>query len=310
MPEFRNIKTGENTAAMKRFAVIGNPVAHSLSPRLHEYVFKQLGIDANYSTIQCTKKQIPKIIKRLRSSQLNGINITLPLKQSIIPYLDVIGEHAQTIGAVNCISVKNGKLFGHNTDWIGFQTALENEKIQIDGVTCIVVGAGGAARSVLYTLAMNRVGNIILVNRTIERAENLKRHTESFFSNVKIKIGEWREIDKQELNQTLIINCTSVGMMPNVNDCPVPENFLLPSHTIIDIVYSPFRTKLYRAGQSINAKTLSGLPMLIYQALASLDIWFGKSISEKVRTSELQEFLKIIIKKYELNYDAKNKISN
>jgi shikimate dehydrogenase len=292
MCEFRNIKAGESTAAMKRFAVIGNPVAHSLSPRLHKYVFKQLGIDADYSTIQCREKQIPKIIKQLRSSQLNGINITLPLKQSFIPYLGMIGNHAQIIGAVNCISVKNGKLFGHNTDWIGFQKALENAKIQVDGVTCIVVGAGGAARSVLYALAKNKVGNVILINRTIERAESLKRHIESFFSNIKIKIAKWREIDKQGLHQTLIINCTSIGMTPDVNDCPVPENLLLPSQTIIDIIYSPFQTKLCRIGHSIGAKTLSGLPMLIYQALASLDIWFGKSISEEVRRGDLQEFLK------------------
>ena len=292
MREFKNIKAGENTAAMKRFAVIGNPVAHSLSPQIHEYVYKQLGIDADYSKIQCTEKQIPKIIKRLRSSQLNGINITLPLKQSFIPYLDVIGEHAQTIGAVNCISVKNGKLFGHNTDWIGFQKALENAKIQVDGATCIVVGAGGAARSVLFALAMNKVGKIILINRTIERAESLKRHIESFFSDIKIKIGEWREIGKQELHQTLIINCTSVGMTPDVNDCPVPENILLPSQTIIDIIYSPFQTKLCRIGHSLGAKTQSGLMMFIYQALASLDVWFSEQISDQIQIDKLQGFMK------------------
>jgi shikimate dehydrogenase len=292
MRKFRNIKTGENTAAMKRFAVIGNPIAHSLSPRIHKYVYKRLGIDADYSTIQCTEKQIPKIIKQLRSGQLNGINITLPLKQSFIPYLDVMDEHSKAIGAVNCIKVMDGKLIGHNTDWIGFIQAVQNAKIEISGETCIIIGAGGVARSVVYALAMNKVGKIILINRTIEQAESLKRHIESFFSDIKIKIGEWREIDKQELHQTLIINCTSVGMTPDVNDCPVPENILLPSQTIIDIIYSPFQTKLCRIGHSLGAKTQSGLMMFIYQALASLDVWFSEQISDQVQIDKLQGFMK------------------
>lgn len=277
---------------MKRFAVIGNPVVHSLSPRLHKYVFKQLRIDADYSAIQCTEKQFPEIIERLQSGQLNGINVTLPLKQSVIPYLDVLSEHARTIGAVNCISVKNGKLFGHNTDWIGFQKVLANEKIQVDGVTCIIVGAGGAARSVGYALGMNNVKKFIIINRTTKRAEDLKQLMLSIFPDVKIDIGKWRELDSEVLHQALIVNCTSVGMTLNVNDCPVPEIFLLPSQTIIDIIYSPFRTKLLSIGQSVGAKTVTGLPMLIYQALTSLDIWFSEPISEKVQIDGLQEFLK------------------
>ena len=277
---------------MKRFAVIGNPVAHSLSPRLHKYVFKKLGIDANYSAIQCTEKKFPEIIDRLRSGQLNGINVTLPLKQSVIPYLDVFDKHVQAIGAVNCIAVKKRKLFGHNTDWIGFQKALENAKIQVDGATCIIVGAGGAARSVGYALGINNIKKFIIINRTTKRAEDLKQLILSIFPDVKIDIGKWRELDLEVLYQALIVNCTSVGMVPNVNDCPIPEKYLLPSQTIIDIIYSPFRTKLYRVGQSIGTKTLSGLPMLIHQALATLDIWFNEPISNKVKIDELQEFLK------------------
>ncbi len=277
---------------MKRFAVIGNPIVHSLSPRLHNHILQKLGVDAKYSAIRCTQDKLPDFINRLSDNQLNGLNVTLPLKQVVLPLLDVVDEHAKAIGAVNCIKVMDGKLIGHNTDWIGFQKALENEKIQVEGVTSIVVGAGGAARSVLYTLAKNKVGNIILVNRTIERAESLKQYIESFFSDVKIKIGKWREIDKQELHQTLIINCTLVGMTPDVNNCPVPENILLPSQTIIDIIYSPFQTKLCRIGHSIGAKTQSGLLMFIHQALASLDVWFSEQISDKVQIDELQGFMK------------------
>lgn len=277
---------------MKRFAVIGNPVVHSLSPRLHKYVFKRLGIDADYSAIQCTEKQFPEIIERLQSGQLNGINVTLPLKQSVIPYLDELEKQAQAIGAVNCISVKNGKLFGYNTDWIGFQKALENAKIQVDGATCIIMGAGGVARSVAYALGMSNAKNFIIINRTSKRAEDLKQLILSIFPNVKIDIAKWSELDPNVLHQAFIVNCTSVGMTPHVNDSPVPEKYLSPSQTIIDIIYSPFLTKLNQVGQSIGAKTISGLPMLIHQALASLDIWFQEPISEKVQIGKLQEFLK------------------
>ncbi len=292
MCKFRNTKTGGSTAEMKRFAVIGNPITHSLSPRLHNYIFQQLGIDANYIAIQCTEKKIPKIIKRLRSNQLNGINITLPLKQSVIPYLDVLGEHAQAIGAVNCIKVKDGKLIGYNTDWIGFQKTLESAKIRINGATCIIVGAGGAARSVGYALASHNVNKMFIINRSAEHTNELIKQLKTHFFNTEIKIAKWSEINKHELHQALIVNCSSVGMAPNVDDCPIPEKYLSPSQTIIDIIYSPFRTKLYRVGQSIGTKTLSGLPMLIHQALASLEIWFNEPISEKVQMDELQEFLK------------------
>lgn len=291
MREFKNITTGGSTAVMKQFAVIGNPIGHSLSPRLHKYVFQQLGINATYSAIQCIENQIPEIIEQLRSGQLNGINITLPLKRSVIPYLDVLSKHAQAIGAVNCISIKNGKLIGHNTDWIGFQKALENANIQVDGVTCIIVGAGGVAHSVGYSLGMNNAKKFIIINRTSKRTEDLKQLILSIFPNVKIDIAKWSELDSKALYQALIVNCTPVGMTPRVDYSPVPEKYLVPSQTIIDIIYSPFRTKLNQAGQSIGAKTISGLPMLIHQALASLDIWFGEPISEKIQMGELQNFL-------------------
>ncbi len=277
---------------MKRFAVIGNPVAHSLSPRLHEYVFKQLGINANYSAIQCTMKQLPNIIKRLQNGQLNGLNVTLPLKQAVLPLLDVVDEHAKAIGAVNCIKVKDEKLIGYNTDWIGFIRALQNAKIEISGRTCIIIGAGGVARSVAYALALYNVNKIFIINRSAEHASELKKQLKINFFDTEIKITKWNEIDKHELYQALIVNCTSVGMVPNVDDNPVLKKYLLPSQTIIDVIYSPFQTKLYQVGQSMGAKTLSGLPMLIYQALNSLAIWFGKPISKKVNVGELQEFLK------------------
>lgn len=292
MWKYRNIKTGKSTGTMKRFAVIGNPVTHSLSPRLHGYVFKKLGINANYSAIQCTMKQFPEIIKRLQSGQLKGLNVTLPLKQAVLPFLDVVDEHAEAIGAVNCIEVKDGKLIGHNTDWIGFIRTLQNAKIEISGRTCIIIGAGGVARSVVYALALYNVNKIFIINRSIENANEIIKQLKIHSSDTEIKITKWSEMEKQVLHKTLIVNCTSVGMVPNIDDYPIQKKYLLPSQTIIDIIYSPYRTKLYRIGQSIGAKTLSGLSMLIHQALASLDIWFKEPISKKVQIDELQKILK------------------
>lgn len=279
---------------MKRFAVIGNPVAHSLSPQLHGWVFKQLGINANYSAIQCTMKQLPNIIERLQNGRLNGLNVTLPLKQAVLPLLDVVDEHAKAIGAVNCIKVKDEKLIGYNTDWIGFIRALQNAKIEISGRTCIIIGAGGVARSVAYALALSNVNKIFIINRSAEHASELKKQLKINFVDTEIKITKWNEIDKHEVYQALIVNCTSVGMVPNVDEYPILKKYLLPSQTIIDIIYLPYRTKFCWVGQSIGAKTLSGLPMLIHQALASLDLWLKEPISEKVHIGELQEFLKQI----------------
>jgi shikimate dehydrogenase len=277
---------------MKRFAVIGNPISHSLSPRLHNHIFQQLGIDAKYSTIQCTQEKLPYFINQLRNNQLNGLNVTLPLKRTVLSFLDVVDEHAKAIGAVNCIKAVEGKLIGHNTDWIGFIHALQNAKIEISGGTCIIIGAGGVARSVAYALALSNVNKMFIINRSVEHATELLKQLKTHSFDTEIKIAKWSEIDKNISNQALIVNCTSVGMVPNVDSCPVQKKYLSPSQTIVDIIYSPFQTKLCRIGQSIGAKTQSGLLMFIHQALASLDVWFSERISEKVKIDELQGILK------------------
>jgi len=290
---------------MKQYAVIGNPIAHSLSPYLHNYVFRKFNINAEYSAINCPEQNLPNIIEQLRNRQMTGINVTIPLKQAIIPYLDIIDKHAKAIGAVNCVVMENEKLVGYNTDWFGFHKALGNAGFQINGDSAIIVGAGGRARSVAYALVKQNIGKIIIVNRTTVHAEELMRNILVFHPNINIEIGNWNDF-KDELRNAVIINCTSVGMTPKIEACPIPSKYMNSLQTIIDTIYTPLPTKLCRVGKARGAKVLTGLPMLIYQGVASLDIWFEKPISVKINVAELHKYLENIIKKIEIKNDAKN----
>ena len=282
---------------MKRFAVIGDPIAHSLSPKLHNFVFQQLGMDAQYTAIKSGEDELPDIIKQLRNGKLNGVNITLPLKQTVLPYLDVIDKQAKAIGAVNCINVDNGKLIGHNTDRIGFNIALQQEKLNIDEKTVIIAGAGGVAKSIAHALLSHNIKDLYIINRSIERSNELIKQFKKHFNKAKIQITKWDLLDRQALQQAVIINCTSVGMVPDINKSPVDKKYLFQSQTIIDTIYVPFQTKLCQLGQSAGAKTYSGMQMFIYQALSSIDIWFCKPISKNIQIDMLQNYLKNVIRK-------------
>jgi len=280
---------------MKQFAVIGNPITHSLSPQLHSWVFKHLRIVADYEAINCTKEQLPKVIAKLRTGELNGINITLPLKQDVLPFLDVVDDDVKNIGAVNCIEFNNNKIIGHNTDWKGFSKAIQSNNIKICGRNAIVVGAGGVAKSVVYALSKSNIKKIFIINRTAEHAYKLIEEFKQIFTNIDIEFVQWYKISKNVLSQSIIINCTSIGMSPKVDENPVPKKYLFPSQTIIDTIYSPCQTKFCQIGESLGADTMSGLPMLIYQALASQEIWFNNPVSLKVPTDEIHKYLNSVI---------------
>lgn len=279
---------------MKRYAVIGKPLTHSLSPGLHNFVFQQLGIDAKYTAIQITEEELPEIIKQLRNEQLNGVNVTLPLKQAVLPFLDRIDEQAAAIGAVNCINVDMGKLIGYNTDQIGFIKALKKAKININDKTGIIVGAGGVAKSTANALMSRNIKELFIINRSAERAGELRKQLKNYFLSIGIKVTKWDKIDKQVLERALIVNCTPVGMVPNVDYSPIDEKYIFPSQTIIDTIYLPFQTKLCQIGEAVGAKTQSGLPMFIYQALSSIDIWFNELHSANIQIDKLQNYLKNI----------------
>ena len=259
---------------MKHFAVIGDPVAHSLSPNLHKEVYRQLGLDASFEKTHVIPDNLHSF---MNLNELDGFNVTIPHKQSVIPFLDELDESAQTIGAVNCI--KNGK--GFNTDWIGFLKALEINGLDLKGKDCVILGAGGAARAIAFGLIQAHVNSISINNRTQNTAKQLLDWIHSFFPNN----------DPSEIPD-VIINCTPLGMWPETESTPMTLNEIKPNLILVDTIYNPIETQWLKLGKEKGAKTIGGLDMFIAQGLASAEIWFGGNITDKVDISALRAVLK------------------
>jgi len=257
---------------MKRFAVIGDPIAHTLSPNLHQEVYRQLELDATFEQIHVTPNSLDSFIN---SNKLDGFNVTIPHKLSIIPFLKGLDEGAKTIGAVNC--VHNGK--GYNTDWIGFLKAMELNGVDLNGKDCTILGAGGAARAIAYGLVQADVNSILISNRTQTKADQLLDWINSIFPT-----------NFQSKNSDIIINCTPLGMWPDTES--MPEFEIQNGQILADTIYNPLETAWLKAGKTKGAKTIDGLDMFIAQGLASADIWFGEKISEKIKLENIKKVLK------------------
>jgi len=257
---------------MKRFAVIGDPIAHSLSPNLHQEVYRQLELDASFEKIHVTPNSLDSFIN---SNKLDGFNVTIPHKLSIIPFLKGLDEAAKTIGAVNC--VHNGK--GYNTDWIGFLKAMKLNGVDLNGKNCTILGAGGAARAIAYGLVQADVNSILISNRTQAKADQLLDWINSIFpTNFNSKHSD------------IIINCTPLGMWPDTESMPKVE--IQNGQILADTIYNPMETAWLKAGKTKGAKTIGGLDMFIAQGLASEDIWVGEKISEKIKLEDIKKVLK------------------
>ena len=266
---------------MKHFAVIGDPVKHSLSPKMHEWIFDSLQINADYKDLKVKSHELLQIITNIKKGMLDGINVTLPHKENIIKYLDAISPKAKAIGSVNCIIKSGSKIIGNNTDWFGFTIALKKNDINLKGKSVIVLGAGGTARSIIFSLKNMGVNKIDILNRNIKNAKTLEDDCVSAYP-----LNASKEVIK---SNSIIVNTTSVGM--NSDQSLIRKNLINQNQTLIDVIYIPLETKFLQYGKDVGALTLNGLDMFIEQGLASLDLWFGSSISTKVNFTQLKAYL-------------------
>ena len=266
---------------MKHFAVIGSPVEHSLSPAIHNWVFNLLNIQAEYKKIRVEKDELPNIIHKIRKGKLDGCNVTIPHKENIMKFLDEINPRAESIGSVNCITKLNSKIIGNNTDWFGFTMALKYNEIDLTGKEVIIIGAGGTGKSILFSLKQLGATKIIILNRTLQKAKALQDDIIISFS-----LDNTESVIK---NDSIIINTTPVGMQSN--QTPIDLRLLHKNQILIDVIYNPLETAFLKLGNKIGAKTLNGLDMFIHQGLASLDLWFGESLSKQVNFTQLKTYL-------------------
>ena len=249
---------------MKNFIVIGNPIEHSLSPILHNYWIKNNGINAIYEKQKLNENQLREFISQIREKKINGINVTIPFKKSVIPYLDELSIEAQNTQSVNTIYFKDNKIMGHNTDIVGFETSVKKSKYDLTNKEVFILGAGGVVPSIIFALIKMRVSKIIVSNRTKEKMNNLK----NLFQN--IETVDWGKVP----NFDMIINATSVGLK-NEDNINLDFSSISKNKFFYDVIYNPKETNFLKTGKNLGNLTLNGKLMFIYQALASFNIWHG-----------------------------------
>ena len=246
---------------MKKFFVIGNPIDHSLSPVLQNHWLKENNIYATYDKIKLEESQIKNFIRDIKDQKIAGCNVTVPFKKVVIPFLDELSPEAELTQSVNTITFDNGNLVGYNTDIAGFDTAIKKLNFSIKGKKVLILGAGGVVPSIIFALKNMHVQEIIISNRTREKAENLK----ILFDN--LKILEWGNLTDFHM----VINATSLGL--NNETINLDFSSLGPDKLFYDIIYNPHETNFLKTGKQLGYKTENGRTMFVYQALEAFKLW-------------------------------------
>ena len=249
---------------MKKYLVIGNPIEHSFSPKLHNYWIKNNNINAVYEKQKLNENEIERLILEVKEKKINGINVTVPFKKAVIPFLDRLSLEAESTKSVNTIYLDNDKLVGHNTDISGFELGMKNSKFKVIGKKILILGAGGVVPSIIFALNKMRASSITVSNRTKHKAESLK----SFFNN--IIIADWGKVPEFDM----IINATSLGLNKddkiNLDLSKVGKNKFF-----YDVIYNPKETNFLKTGKKMGNQTENGKLMFIYQAFAAFKVWHG-----------------------------------
>jgi len=279
---------------MNILGIIGYPIEHTLSPLMHNIAIKHLGLDYIYLPFEVKKENIAIAVGGLKGLGIKGINVTIPHKESVIPYLDALDDNAKFIGAVNTIKLEDDKLKGYNTDGLGFLKSLKiDAQENAKGKNIIILGAGGAARAIAVQMALEDAKSIIIANRTVERGKELAKYISS-----KLKAQSSKLLSAISLKDSLlveylreadiIINATSIGMKET--DTPLfLYDYISDRHLVCDIVYKPIETKLLKEASARGARILNGLGMLIYQGSLSFKIWTGHEMPVEIVKKVLME---------------------
>jgi len=297
------------TPSLLRVGLIGNPVAHSYSPRFQQAAFDALGIPARYELWQTPASELPARVASLRASGCLGANISIPYKEVVLPLLDVVDSLAARIGAVNTIVHRNGYLYGYNTDAPGLLRALveqgvgrqlENAGVSLKGYTAVLLGAGGAARGAAFALASASIDGLIIVNRNLERAQRLAAEVQQGSACQVFSLSNPDFLIPR--STSLIINATPVGM--HVSDrqageggrwetedvSPLPAEVLARFDAgtfVLDMIYNPVQTQLLRQARNLGLRAANGLSMLLHQGALAFTLWTGQPAPLEIMRSTL-----------------------
>lgn len=265
---------------MEFYGLFGEALSHSLSPELHKVIYQKIGINAAYKSFSFPTVYLKPATEGIRILSINGVNVTIPYKEKIIPYLDELDPFAEKLRAVNTIQNQNGKLVGYNTDYAGFGLIFTRRNWKLKDKSAVILGTGGAAKIVEAYLIDQGVKQIIIVSRSPEKYKNTHITTYTSYNNI------------QSLSGDFLINTTPVGMYPNVDDTPVTESTIQRFSMLIDLIYNPQETKFLSLGHQHNKQTANGLDMLVGQAVRAVEIWENLSIEERIIDELIEKFKK------------------
>jgi len=261
--------------------LIGYPVKHSKSPQMHNTAFEALGLDYVYLAFEVQEGNLKKAVEAMKTLNAIGFNVTMPYKTKVLEYLDDISEEARIIGSVNTVKNENGRLIGYNTDGIGFIKSLEEKGVNYVEEKVVILGAGGAARAIATQLAYDGAAEVVLFNRTLGKAEEIAENINASIPTCRCRGLEMDEsLLKEEIRDAaILVNCTSVGMKPNIDKSIIPSPEVLHKDLFVaDIVYEPRKTKLLEFAERAGCRYMNGLMMVIWQGALAFNIWTQKDM--------------------------------
>ena len=283
---------------MIRLAVIGDPIDHSLSPLVHSTILENLGIDYEYEKVQVKKGELEGFLEYAKEKKFDGFNLTMPHKVDILPYLWEIDEEAERYGAVNTVKVKDGKLYGYNTDADGYVQSIKTLGIEIDKKNVVIMGAGGVVQTLALKTAIEGANEISIMNRTLSKAEEISKMVE-IKTEKKCDFGglEVTQLKEKMTNCHILINATPLGMH-SVNKDFEDLSFIneLPKGAVVsDLIYNPQKTTLLKKTEQLGYKTINGLGMLIFQAILADKIYLESDFDiNKVYNNVIEKILSVI----------------
>ena len=261
---------------MKKYLVIGNPIDHSLSPKLHNYWIKMSNIDAIYEKKKINEDEVKDLILQMRKKEIYGVNVTVPYKNKVISHLDKLTSESQCTQSVNTIYLDNNNVVGHNTDIYGFEMSIKKSKYKLEGKKILILGSGGVVPSIIFALKKMKVCQITLSNRTREKAEKLKDLFED------LNIVNWGEVP----NFDMVINATSLGLNQD-DQIGIDFSSIGKDKFFYDVIYNSKETHFLKLGREMGNKTENGEKMFIYQAYSAFNIWHGLQPNVDDRIIEL-----------------------
>lgn len=265
-----------------KYGLIGKKLSHSYSPIIHSIILKEIGCEGTYELIETeNESEIGKKLNDLKNSGYKGLNVTIPYKTSVMPFLNRIYEPARCIGAVNTILSSENHMYGYNTDYDGFLMMLSYNKVSLKGKKAAILGTGGSSKAVAKALSDGGISDIIMVSRAQNEVAGFKSVSYEKFETAKIPAD-------------IIINCTPVGMHPNADASPVSKDPVSKAECVIDLIYNPDETLLMKTASDLGIKNFNGLYMLVGQAVRAQEIWNNTAISNETVNKIYEEIRKIL----------------